>query len=213
VLQQARRQGVSPEDIEAVLLVGGTAQIPAVQDWVRQQFPAEKIKGDKPFEAVVQGALRLQQGLELEDFLYHSYGVRYWDRRNNCHGWHPIIKQGQPYPMAEPAELTLGAAADRQPSIELVIGELGEATTQTEVYFENGRLVTRRVDEGGNQVQPLNDQDGARTIAQLNPPGFPGTDRIRVLFRVDADRLLKITVEDILTGDTLMMNQPVVKLS
>ncbi|MGF1571140.1 MAG: Hsp70 family protein, partial [Nodosilinea sp.] len=33
VLQQARRQGVGPEDIDAVLLVGGTAQIPAVQGW------------------------------------------------------------------------------------------------------------------------------------------------------------------------------------
>jgi molecular chaperone DnaK (HSP70) len=213
VLQQARRQGVAPEDINAVLLVGGTAQIPAVQTWVQQQFPAEKIKSDKPFEAVAHGALRLEQGLELEDFLYHSYGVRYWDRRNNCHGWHPIIKQGQPYPMPQPVELTLGASVDKQPSIELVLGELGEAATQTEVYFENGRLVTRQVSEGNNQVQPLNDEEGARTIAQLNPPGFPGTDRIRVLFRVDADRLLRITVEDILTGDTLMTNQPVVKLS
>ena len=213
VQQQARRQGVSPEDIDAVLLVGGTTQIPAVQDWVRQQFPAEKIKSDKPFEAVAHGALRLDQGLDLEDFLYHSYGVRYWDRRNNCHGWHPIVKQGQPYPMAQPVELTLGASVDKQPSIELVLGELGEAATQTEVFFENGRLVTRQMGEGTTQVQPLNDKDGARTIAQLNPPGFPGTDRIRVLFRIDADRLLRITVEDILTGDTLLTNQPVVKLS
>lgn len=213
VLQQARRQGVSPEDIDAVLVVGGTAQIPAVQNWVRQQFPAEKIKADNPFEAVVQGALRLEQGLELEDFLYHSYGVRYWDRRNNCHGWHPIIQQGQPYPMTQPVELALGASVDKQPSIELVLGELGEAATQTEVYFENGRLVTRQVSGGNHQVQPLNDKKGARTIAQLNPPGFPGTDRIRVLFRVDADRLLRITVEDILTGNTLISNQPVVKLN
>lgn len=213
VLQQARRQGVSPEDIDAVLLVGGTAQIPAVQDWVRQQFPAEKIRAEKPFEAVVHGALRLEQGLELEDFLYHSYGVRYWDRRNNCHSWHPIIRRGQPYPMTEPVELTLGASVEKQPSIELVLGELGAAATQTEVYFENGRLVTRQSGEGNNPVHSLNDKEGARTIAQLNPPGFPGTDRIRVRFRVDADRLLRITVEDILTGDTLMINQPVVKLS
>ena len=213
MLQQARRQGVSPEDIDAVLLVGGTAQIPAVQNWVYKQFPPEKIKADKPFEAVAHGALRLEQGLELEDFLYHSYGIRYWDRRNNCHGWHPIIKQGQPYPMSQPVELTLGASVDKQPSIELVLGELGEASTQTEVYFENGRLVTRQVSEGSNLVQPLNDKEGARTIAQLNPPGFPGSDRVRVLFRVDSDRLLRITVEDILTGDTLMTNQPVVKLS
>jgi molecular chaperone DnaK (HSP70) len=213
VLQQARRQGIGPEDIEAVLLVGGTAQIPAVQRWIKQPFPPEKIKADRPFEAVAQGALQLDLGLELEDFLYHSYGIRYWDRRNNCHGWHPIIKQGQPYPMSAPIELTLGASVEKQPSIELVIGELSEAATQTEVYFENGRLVTRQLTEAGNTVQPLNDKDSARTIAQLNPPGFPGSDRVRVLFSVDRDRLLRITVEDMLTGDTVLNNQAVVKLT
>lgn len=212
-LQQARRQGVAPEDIEAVLLVGGTAQIPAVQTWVQQRFPAEKIKADRPFEAVAQGALQVGLGLEVADFLYHSYGIRYWDRRNNAHGWHPIIQQGQPYPMTQPVEITLGASVEKQPSIELIIGELGEAATQTEVYFENGRLVTRQLAEANRTVQPLNDKDGARTIAQLNPPGFPGSDRVRVLFAVDVDRLLRITVEDILTGETLMANQPVVKLS
>ncbi len=213
VLQQGRRQGVAPEDIDAVLLVGGTAQIPAVQRWVQTQFPLEKIRGDRPFEAVVQGALQLEQGLELQDFLYHSYGIRYWDRRNNSHGWHPIINQGQPYPMPQPVEITLGASVDKQPSIELIVGELGEASTQTEVYFEAGRLVTRQLGEGGRTVKPLNDRQGARTIAQLNPPGFPGTDRVRVLFQVDRDRQLRITVEDILTGETLLTNQVVVKLS
>lgn len=162
---------------------------------------------------MAQGALQLERGLDLEDFLYHSYGIRYWDRRNNRHGWHPIIQQGQPYPMPQPVELTLGASVDQQPSIELIVGELGEAATQTEVYFENGRLVTRQLTEASNLVQPLNDRDGARTIAQLNPPGFPGSDRVRVLFSVDRDRLLRITVEDILTGDTLLDNQAVVKLS
>ena len=213
VLQQARRQGIAPDDIEAVLLVGGTAQIPAVQTWVQQRFPTEKIKADRPFEAVAQGALQIGLGLDLTDFLYHSYGIRYWDRRNNIHGWHPIIQQGQPYPMAQPVELTLGASVEKQPSLELIIGELGEAAAQTEVYFENGRLVTRQLNEASRTVQPLNDKDGARTIAQLNPPGFPGSDRVRVLFSVDADRLLRITVEDILTGDTLLANQAVVKLS
>ena len=62
-------------------------------------------------------------------------------------------------------------------------------------------------------MQPLNDREGARTIAQLNPPGFPGSDRVRVLFQVDRDRLLRITVEDILTGNTLLDNEAVVRLS
>ncbi|MFM7790041.1 MAG: Hsp70 family protein, partial [Microcystis panniformis] len=38
VLQQGRRNGIEVSDIDAVLLVGGTVQIPAVKDWVRQYF-------------------------------------------------------------------------------------------------------------------------------------------------------------------------------
>lgn len=213
VLQQGQRQGVDQAAIDAVLLVGGTAQIPAVQRWVRQQFGAEKVRGDRPFEAVAQGALQIAQGLAIKDFLYHSYGIRFWDRRNNRHGWHPILNQGQPYPMAAPIEITLGASLEKQPSLELIIGELGAASTQTEVYFENGRLVTRQLGGDAPSVQPLNDREGARTIAQLDPPGFPGSDRVRLLFRVDGDRLLRITVEDILTGNTLLDNEAVVRLS
>jgi molecular chaperone DnaK (HSP70) len=212
VLQQAYRQGIQTDDIDAVLLVGGTAQIPAVRQWIEQGFPPEKIRCDRPFEAIAQGALQLQQGITLKDFLYHSYGVRYWDRRNSRHGWHPIIQQGQPYPMTEAVELTLGASVDNQPSIELILGELGDDTARTEVYFEGDRLVTRQISQGVIQVQPLNDRAGARSIARLVPPGIPGRDRIRVQFLVDGDRFLRITVEDLLSGKYLLSNQPVVQL-
>ncbi|MBF2036616.1 MAG: Hsp70 family protein [Leptolyngbyaceae cyanobacterium T60_A2020_046] len=215
VLQQARRQGITPEDVDAVLLVGGTAQIPAVQAWVATYFPREKIRSDRPFTAVAEGALQLETGLELSDFLYHSYGVRYWDRRNRRHGWHPIIPAGQPYPTRDPIELVLGASTDAQPSIELVIGELGDttATPSMEVFFEGDRLVTRQSRSGETAVRPLNDTATGKTIARLTPPGAPGSDRIRVFFQVDRDRTLRITVEDLLTGDTLLSNQPVVTLS
>ncbi|NJL40101.1 MAG: Hsp70 family protein [Leptolyngbyaceae cyanobacterium SM1_4_3] len=211
VLRQARRQGLEVSDINAVLLVGGTAQIPAVQDWVKQYFEPEKIRSERPFEAIAQGALQISQGIDLKDFLYHSYGIRYWDRRNNRHSWHPLIKEGQPYPMPDPVELVLGASTDNQPSIELVIGELGAEVGGTEVFFEGDRLVTRSLSSGKTQVQPLNDQ--ASTIAKLTPPGSPGSDRIKVLFWLDGDRFLRITVEDLFTAETLLENRAVVQLS
>ncbi|PZV04294.1 MAG: molecular chaperone DnaK [Leptolyngbya sp.] len=213
VLQQARRQGVEVNEIDAVLLVGGTAQIPVVQTWVQQYFDASKIRCEKPFEAIAEGALQLSQGVELKDFLYHSYGIRFWDRRNNCHSWHPIIKAGQAYPMENPVEIVLGASVNNQPSIELVLGELGADTDQTEVYFDGDRLVTRRLNNSQTPVQPLNDRDSARSIAQLDPPGNPGSDRIKVQFRIDDQRFLRITVEDLLALRTLVDNQPVVQLS
>lgn len=215
VLQQAQRQNLTANDVDAVLLVGGSAQIPCVQDWARRHFGSEKVKGDRPFEAVAQGALRLQT-IELQDFLHHSYGIRYWNRRNNTHSWHPIIQRGQPYPTTEPIEFFLGASSEKQPSIELILGELGDsAPTRTEVYFEGNQLVTRQTKVGGETptVQALNDTDQGRSIATLTPPGFPGSDRIRVLFNVDTERFLRMTVEDLLTSETLLNNQVVVQLS
>ncbi|MBU6230587.1 MAG: Hsp70 family protein [Cyanobacteria bacterium REEB459] len=212
VLQQGRRQGVGPAEVEAVLLVGGSAQIPAVQDWVQRHFSPDRVKTHRPFLAVAEGALQIGRAHTLQDFLYHGYGVRYWDRRRNCHNWHLIIPPGQPYPMNQPVELILGASVEQQPSLELVIGELAEGGDQTEVYFEDGRLITRQRPQADRAVQPLNDQEGSRTIAQLTPPGFPGSDRLRVQFQVDGDRLLRITVEDLLTQATLVNRQAVVQL-
>lgn len=213
VLQQGRRNGIEAADIDAVLLVGGTVQIPAVQNWVRQYFDEEKIRCDYPFQAIARGALQLAQGFELKDFLYHSYGIRYWNRKQNCHSWHPIIKNGQSYPMNNPVELSLGASVENQPSIELIIGELGAETGGTEVYFDGDRLITRTVGTDQTAVQPLNDSEGARTIAQLDPPGYPGKDRVKLQFWVDERRFLRITVEDLLTQETLLAKQMVAQLS
>ncbi|MBW4433645.1 MAG: Hsp70 family protein [Pelatocladus maniniholoensis HA4357-MV3] len=213
LLQQARRQGIEVGDINAVLLVGGTVQIPAVQTWVKQYFAPEKIRCDRPFEAIAQGALQITQGVEIKDFLYHSYGIRYWDRRNYRHSWHPIIREGQPYPMSQPVQVVLGASVESQTSIELIMGELGTDTGATEVYFDGDRMITRRLDSSVTTVKPLNDRDGARTIAKLTPLGFPGSDRIKILFLVDEQRFLRITVEDLLTNETLLENQLVAQLS
>ncbi len=209
VLHQARRQGIEPGDIDGVLLVGGTVQIPAIQAWIKDYFPSLPVYGQAPLTAVALGALHLNQGIQVQDFLHHSYGIRYWDHRRQTQGWHPLIQAGQAYPMSQPLDLFLGASAENQSSLELVVAELGSQTSAPEVYLEGGRLVTRP--SQGLQVQPLNDQ--ARTIANLDPPGFPGTDRVKVSFWVDAQRQLRVTVLDLLRGEILVENQALVELT
>jgi hypothetical protein len=115
--------------------------------------------------------------------------------------------------MPNPVELLLGASTENQPSLELVIGELGAETGNTEVFFDGDRIITRIVASDQPTVKPLNDQAEARTIAQLTPPGYPGSDRVKILFRVDTERFLRITVEDLLTGQTLASDRAVVQLS
>jgi molecular chaperone DnaK (HSP70) len=206
IRQQATRQNIDLANIDAVLLVGGTSQIPAVKEWALRHFPIEKVKANKPFEAIAHGAI--SQGWELKDFLYHSYGVRYWDKRHKKHNWHTIIKSGETYPLPKPVELTLSASVTDQPSIELVIGELGE--TNVEVYFEDQRLITRVLDNKQVAVHILN--QNSKAIAKLNPSGQTGSDRIKVLFQVDEKRTLKITVLDLLTKQKLLEDMPVVQL-
>lgn len=212
VLQRGRLQGIEKRNIDAVLLVGGTTQLPAVRNWVERYFEPGKIRADQPFGAIATGALQLAQGYEIRDFLYHSYGIRYWHRRDKCHRWHPIIQAGQAYPMTEPYELFLGASVDNQPSVELIIGELGTQSSTTEVYFEGDRLVTRLVKSDQTAVLPLNDREGARTVAQLSPLGSPGSDRLKLQFRVDEQCCLRLTIDDLLTQETLQNNVPVVEL-
>ncbi len=213
LLQQGRRNGIESQEIDKVLLVGGSTQIPAVQTWIKQYFSTEKIKSERPFTAIALGALKLAQGFELKDFLYHSYGIRYWDRRQNAHQWHTIIKAGQPYPMSTPFELVIGASIEHQPSIELIIGELGSQSSTTEVYFDGDRLVTRSLKTGESNVKALNDREGARTIANLKPLGNPGKDRLKLQFWIDEACFLRLTVEDLLTQETLMRQQIVTQLS
>lgn len=211
---QARQRGIEELDLTAVLLVGGTALIPSVQRWVRQKFPTPKIYSDRPFEAVVQGALYLGRGFQqVQDFLYNSYGIRYWDHKQARHSWHPLFKSGTPYPTAKPFELVLGASVSSQPSIELVIGEWGNSNQATEVFFDGTRLVTRKTNSNHQDIRFLNDTEEGRTIARLNPLGYPGKDRIKVQFRVDEQKTLRITVHDLETKKVLLEDTPVVELS
>ena len=211
--QQVRRADLAITQIDSVLLVGGSVQIPAVQNWIKQYFDEEKVKRQLQLEAIATGALQVSQSMEIQDFLYHSYGIRYWNRKTNSHDWHPIIPSGQPYPMQQPVELVLGASTPNQTSIELIIGELKDTATTTEVYFDGDRLITRTLESNTNTAQPLNDREGARTIARLDPVGNPGSDRLKLSFNINSLRYLCITVEDLLTQQSLLNNYIVAKLN
>ena len=216
VLLQAQQRGLDKSDVQAVVAVGGSCKIPAIRAWLEEQFGADKLFASEPLEAIAKGALRIGMGIEVRDFLYHSYGIRFWNQRTNSHDWHPLIQAGLPYPLPEPVEVVLGASVDNQPSIELVIGEIGASDEAVEVYFSEGQLVTRQRTIEGNglakTVQALNDLPEQRTIAQLRPAGQPGTDRLLLQFQVDRQRRLCVTVEDLLTNETLQENQPIIEL-
>jgi molecular chaperone DnaK (HSP70) len=213
VMRSARARGIFPEDIGAVLLVGGTSQIPSVRRLVRAQFGTDRVFEHKPFESVAHGALGLAVGLGVDDFLYHSYGVRHLSPITGRHEWEEIIPAGTRYPLEEPVKLILTASRDGQEALELVIGEVEESAGGiTEVLFGDRAIL---MVEGGlelRQVVALNDEDGSRTVAYLDPPGKASDDRVEVEFDVDRNRMLRVSVYDMLTKKHLLKNIPVVEL-
>lgn len=213
VLRGARARGIFAEDVGAVLLIGGTSQIPSVQRLLRSQFDAERVCLHKPFEAVAHGALNLAAGMGLDDFLYHAYGVRHLSPLTGRHEWEEIIPAGTRYPLDTPLTLTLAASRDGQEVLELVIGEVEEgAGGVAEVMF--GERAILMVDGGIElrHVVALNDMEGSRTVAHLDPPGRAGEDRVEVVFDVDQNRTLRVSVMDLLTNKELLHNAPVVEL-
>ncbi len=213
VLRGARSRGIYPEDIGAVLMVGGTSLIPSVRRMLRSQFGAERVFEHMPFEAVAHGALSLAAGLGLDDFLYHSYGIRHLSPITGRHEWEEIIPAGSRYPLSEAVKLILTASRDGQEALELVIGEVEEgASGIAEVMFGDRAILMVDGALEMRRVMPLNDEDGSRTVARLDPPGKAGEDRVEVEFDVDQNRMLRVTVHDIQQKKHLLRNVPVVEL-
>ncbi len=183
VMGLAHQKGVYREDIHHVLLVGGTALIPSVQQTLDAYFRAiterhkkifdmpewpsltwsvdnTTIRVDKPFTAIVEGALQISAGFGLEDRLGHGYGLRVFD--GETYRFDEVIPLGTPYP-TKPVTVSLGVQHPRQTHLELILGQINVDT-----------------------VVPLNASTPLRF--PLTPPGDPGKERLQAAFRVDAAR-------------------------
>jgi len=213
VMHVARQRGIYKEDIHYVLLVGGTSLMPAVQRTLGQYFTDMAVRADKPFTAVAEGALQVAAGYGLEDYLIHSYGLRYLTE-DNTHDYDEIIPMGSRYPTEQPVEVMLGAAHKDQTEIEFVIGEIDtDSVAMVEVKYEGDQAVfVAQAAEGGQQIVALNEAEAVSMLAKLDPPAQPGQDRLKAAFSVDDRRQLRVTVTDIKSNKTLLEDVPVVTL-
>ena len=212
VMHVARQRGIFKEDIHYVLLVGGTSLMPSVQDTLRQYFTDQAVRADKPFSAVAEGALLVAAGFGLEDYLAHSYGLRYLDLASGEHQYDEIIPMGSRYPSESPIEVVLGAAHANQQEIEFVIGEIDtDSVSMIEVRYEEGQAVfVAQANSSAQQIALLNEDSTA--LVKLLPPGETGIDRLKAEFRVDERRQLRLTVTDIKTESLLLQDVAVTTL-
>jgi molecular chaperone DnaK (HSP70)/HEAT repeat protein len=227
VMGLAHQKGVYREDIRHVLLVGGTSLIPSVQQTLDEFFRAitqrkrksitqmptwpastwdienTSIRVDKPFTAVVEGALQVSAGFGLDDQLAHGYGLRHLDA-NGAQQFDEIIPMGSKTPSEKPVNLTLSASHENQPAIEFVIGQIDtDAVASVEVKYEGGQAVfVAQAGDNARKIMPLN--AGEALSVPLDPPGAPGKERLRATFRVDSMRRLRISVSDLKTRKKLL---------
>ncbi|WP_293336704.1 Hsp70 family protein [Microcoleus sp. CAWBG58] len=211
VLSIALGKGISKADIEQVLLVGGTSLIPAVSNLVVSYFGRQKVKTDKPFEAVAHGALALTQLASVDDYLRHTYAIRLWEPYAKAYTYSPIFSKEMKYPCESSEELTLQVAIEGQREIRLDIGEVAEVS-QAEVTFNEKGQMTSSLLNKHSDFRSLESHHQQVCVAHLNPPGVLGIDRVSVSFEVDERRVLLATVRDLVTGKVLVAKGAIAKL-
>ena len=211
LLTTALNKGIHKSDIEQVLLVGGSCQIPAVQQLVISYFGRQRVRLDKPFEAVAQGALALSRLADVDDYLHHTYAIRLWEPYSQSYTYHPLFEKGRRYPCKRSEPLVLQVAIAGQSEIRLDIGEVAERFQAEVAYDDQGRMTSTHL----NRQETFRSLDTAQEmicVAHLEPPGQLGVDRISVQFEVNAQRMLIATVRDLLTQQVLVDGEAIVRL-
>lgn len=210
VLAIALSKGINKATIEQVLLVGGTCQIPAVQQLVVSYFGRARVKLDKPFEAVAHGALALSEAV-VDDYLRHSYAIRLWETHSKSYSYFNLIAKGMRYPGARSQPLTLQVATEGQREIRLDIGEVAEVSQAEVTYDASGRMSSTQLVKQ-ETYRSLESHHEQVCVAHLEPPGQTGIDRIEAQFEVNEQRVLVVTVKDLLTERMLVDKGAIAKL-
>ncbi|MCR4413715.1 MAG: Hsp70 family protein [Thermoguttaceae bacterium] len=220
-LNDARERGYTEDDLNAVLLVGGSSAMPCVRRTVQRIFGRERVRLDRPFDAVARGAAALVAGVDFFDHIQHSYAIRHVDSRKGHYSYRELVKRGTPYPTKEPlARLTIKASHKGQTQLGLAIFELGEqhrpsAGRPVELVFDPSgaaRLAEVTPDDEQRRAQFwINEQNP--TFLRADPPAAQGEPCFEVESGVDANKRLLITARDLRTGKLTHRDYPVVKLT
>ena len=198
-LKDAELQGCRSEDLDAVVLVGGGANLPQLREWLKQTLPSTPMLTPPPMAAVAKGALSLTPGVRMQDLLQKGISLRCWNRRSHAHHWHPLFLRGQPWPSSQPLELVLSASSPDQNSLELILGE-AQPQKRHEVIMVDG---LPRVLETSDSWTNIFRREDVTCELPLVPPGQPGEDCLKLRFHLSDKAELILEGDDLRTGAPL----------
>lgn len=176
VRQAMSDSGLSMNDIDKVLLVGGSTRIPAVQEAIKKFAGKEPFKGINPDECVAMGAALqggvlggdIENGLLLLDVTPLSLGIETMGGINTV-----IIERNTTIPTKK--SQIFSTAADNQPSVEVHV------------------LQGEREFAADNKTLGRFHLDGIL-------PARRGVPQIEVTFDIDANGIVHVSAKDLGTG-------------
>ncbi len=167
--------GVTPQDIDEVILVGGMTRLPAVQRKVTEILGKEPVKGVNPDEVVAMGAA-IQAGVlkgEVKDVLLLDVTPLSLGIETLGGVFTVIIPRGTTIPTRKSQIFT--TAADNQTSVTIHVLQ-------------------------GERPMAKDNKSIARFELVGIPPAPRGVPQIEVTFDIDADGILHVTAKDLATG-------------
>jgi molecular chaperone DnaK len=173
--QAMRDAGLKPEDIDAVILVGGMTRMPKVQEIVEKIFKKEPRRGVNPDEVVAMGAA-IQAGVlkgEVKDVLLLDVTPLSLGIETLGGVFTKIIERNTTIPVSRSQIFT--TAADNQTTVEIHVLQ-GERPMAKD-NFSLGRFQLTGI-----------------------PPAPRGVPQIEVKFDIDADGILHVSAKDLATG-------------
>ncbi|HBL31223.1 MAG TPA: hypothetical protein DD490_30725 [Acidobacteria bacterium] len=218
VLEQG---GVTADDIEDVLLVGGSTLLPGVFSWFEERFERRRVRAWQPFEAVAYGAACFAgDRMDALDFIAHDYAFVTHDPKSGEAQHTIIVPRGTRFPTSpelwKRQLVPTCALGEPETLFKLLICEVSRADGGGErrfIWDASGDVHKVGGTSGEAQVVvPLN--AASPTLGYLDPPHAPRDrrPRLEIAFGVSDERWLIATVRDLLTQRDLLREEPVVRL-